>query len=59
MSGDDHAPSIWDVNATGEPFLPELMAGGTIDELARAASEHGVMITLSFIPATDEDEESS
>jgi len=51
----DSPASLWADDS--DALSAELMVGGgTIDEIARAASEHGIMITLTFIPATDEDE---
>ena len=41
----------------GDDLAAELMtAGGAVDELAHAAAKHGVMITISFIPGTIEDD---
>ena len=53
------APSYSAVWGSEEmPLSAELISGGWIDELARAAKEHGIMITLTFVPGTfDPDEE--
>jgi hypothetical protein len=51
----DSPASLWATDS--DALSAELISGGTIDDLARAANEHGIMITLTFIPATAEDEE--
>lgn len=48
---------VWGpLDTDDQEFSADLVGGGAIDELARAAREHGVMMTLSFIPAVTEDD---